>query len=615
MMRSGSRRKPEGLRYAWLLLATLSVLLSIGTTARAASPAFLGPKQVDPNGSALNAVSCSSPSFCVTGGQELVVQDHGVQSDLSSDLSSDIDEIASISCAPGTRFCMLADDSGGVTPYVNGVVGQREQIAPNSVADPNGFDSVSCPVDGFCMAIDQEGNTFAFKGGTWGSAVPIGSLSTTLSDLQVSCVSASFCVAALPASGSNEDYYLYKGSGWNPGSVMDSDGAAISGLSCTSTTFCVATDTRDFGLNFNGTHWTSTSARLVAGTASDDQFYVSCAGTFCLATSFQTGDTLTTTNGTTWTAGASLQDPDTGNGAGGPTSCASATMCVTVDQGGVGNTYALPDTLATQPSLAGPTTVGGTLTLTPGSVSNPDASVVDNFQRCLDGCTQLTPAPSSYTTTAADVGATFQDSETAGVGLDTKGPFATGSIGPITNPSTGTGTGGSPSGGGGSPSGGGGSPSGGGGSPSGGGGSPSGGGGSPSGGGGTSTSHPEDATLGAIRVSGSGAQVSVSCPSGSSSSCSVKVTLVVTETLSGNKVIAVSAKKHKTTKRKVTLGSVSATVSPGGSKQVTITLNRAGEKLLAARHTLKADLAVAENGTSLGSKQVRFAAPKKKKKK
>jgi hypothetical protein len=572
-----------------VLAVTLVVSLTVVTGAQAAAPGWLGQEQVDPHNSALNTVSCASPSRCVTGGLDLIVQDHGVRSDLSSQLSSDTNEVASISCAPGTTFCGIADDSGGAYTLSNQTLSSRTQVA-TSVSNPNGFNTISCPSQTFCMAIDELGNTFRYSGGTWSSITPrLGALTQTTSSLQVSCTSNSFCIAALPAAGSDEDYYVWNGISWGSAHVLEGTGATITGLSCTSTTFCVATDTSDFALRFTGSTWTPTASRLVAGTSTTDQFSVSCAGTFCLADSFEDGSTYLTGDGTTWSPGSNLKDPDTGNGGGGATSCTSSTMCVVVDLSGVGNTYALPDTLATQPSLAGSATAGSTISLTSGTPANPDTSVSDVFQRCLGGCTTL--PGTSYTTTAADDGASIQDLESTGVGLDIEGPFASNAIGPISSPSTNTGG----SGGGGSSSGG----------TSGGG--TSGGGTS---GGGTSP-HPLAATIGTAKVSGTSAQVTVSCPAASSASCPVKLVLAVTEKLSGPKVIGVSARKRATT-RKVTLGTASATLPPGTHRQLTVSLGSAGKRLLAARHTLKVDLSVTQNDASPVTEHIEFQAARKK---
>lgn len=566
-----------------VLAMTLALSLIVATGAQATVPGWLGQKQVDEHNSALNTVSCSSPSRCVTGGLDLIVQDHGERSDLSSQLPLDTNEIASISCVPGTTFCGIVDDSGGAYTLSGQTLSSRTQVATTSVSNPNGFNTISCPSQSFCMAIDELGNTFKYSGGTWSSITPrLGALAQTTSSLQVSCTSESFCIAALPGGG-GEDYYKWTGASWGSVQSLERTGATITGLSCTSTTFCVATDTSDFALKFTGSTWTPTASRLVAGDTLNDLFYVSCAGTFCLADSFEDGSTYLTSDGTTWSAGSNLTDPDTGNGAGGPTSCTSSTMCVVVDLSGVGNTYALPDTLATQPSLAGSATVGSNISLTSGTPANPDTSVVDLFQRCLDGCTPL--PGTSYTTTTADGGASIEDLETTGVGLDIEGPFAANAIGPISEPGINTG----------------------------------GAGGGGAGGGGTSppppvggtSPHPLAVTVGTAKVSGTSAQVTVSCPVGSSASCPVKVVLAITEKLSGGKVIGVSARKRATT-RKVMLGTASATLQPGTHSQLTVSLNGTGKQLLAARHTLTVDLSVTQNDASPLTRHIEFQAPRKK---
>jgi hypothetical protein len=556
-----------------VLAMTLAISLTLATGARAAVPGWLGQEQIDAHNSALNTVSCSAPSYCVAGGLDLVVQDHGVRSDLSAQLSPSTEEIASISCASSSTFCAVTDDSGGAYTLSGETLSTRTQLAAN------GFDTVSCPTTSFCMAIDGTGDTFRYSNGSWSPAATLGSLSSNTGDLQVSCVSGQFCVAALPGSGMDENYYTYNGANWSGASILETTGAVESALSCTSSTFCVAADTSDNTETFNGSSWTAPQ-RHGTGTALDDQFSVSCAGTFCLADSFEDGNVYLASDGTTWSAGSNLKDPDTGTGSGGPTSCTSSTMCVVVDLSGVGNTYALPNTLATQPSLTGSATAGSTISLIGGTAANPDASVIDLFQRCLDSCTPL--PGTSYTTTAVDDGASIQDSETTGVGLDIEGPFASNAIGPISSPSTNTGGPGD---------------------------------------GGTSThplaggtsAHPPVAIIGAAKVAGTSVHVTVSCAAGSPAGCPVKVALVVTEKVSGGKVIGVSARKGATT-RKVMLGTASATLPPGTSRQLVVSLNGAGKRLLAARHTLTVDLSVTPSDASPATRQIEFRAARKKRK-
>jgi hypothetical protein len=561
----------ERQRFARLLgvgvsaFAAMLVLVGLmGATAHAATPSLLAGEQVDGHNSGLNAVSCASASRCVTGGLDLIVQDHGVRSDLTSALSSDTDEISAISCAPGTSVCAIGDDSGGMYTLSGQSLSARSAVATGGEA----FDAISCPLSSFCMAIDDLGRVYKLGSGGWSFTTTLGSVSTGNPSLQVSCSSNSFCLATLPGSGNNENYYKWTGSSWGSAQVLESTGAIETGLSCTTSSFCVATDTSDVASTFNGTSWTH-SSRLTGTSSVDDQFYVSCAGTFCLASSFQTADTLTTPDGSTWTLGTNIKTANDGYGSGGPTSCASATMCAIVDLGGNGYTYALPDTLVTHPSLSGSATVGSTISLTPGTVSSPDASVVDSFQRCLGGCTPITGT--SYTPTATDVGANIQDSETTGVGLNIEKAVVSNTIGPIASPSSVTPIS-------------------------------------------TPSGTPQNATVGAIKLVGTKAQVTIGCPADSSTSCSVKLALTVTETVSGNKVIAIAAKKAKPRKRTVTVGSATATIQPGATKQITVSLNGTGTKLLKAHHRLAVLLAVTQSNKTLATKNLAFNAPKKKRK-
>jgi hypothetical protein len=89
------RRAMHQLGVLGAVLATLAILsVSMTARAQAAVPSLLAGEQVDGHNSGLNAVSCASPSRCVTGGLDLIVQDHGVRSDLSSQLPSNGGEVA-----------------------------------------------------------------------------------------------------------------------------------------------------------------------------------------------------------------------------------------------------------------------------------------------------------------------------------------------------------------------------------------------------------------------------------------------------------------------------------------------------------------------------------------
>jgi hypothetical protein len=559
-----NRPRVRGLRLM-VLVAVVIVALTSAAAAHAA-PSLLSGQQVDGHNSGFNDVSCGSASYCVAGGLDLIVQAHAVRADITNQLSGDTDEVSAIGCAPGTTFCAIGDSGGGGNTGGLYTLNGTTLSARTAESDP--IDAVSCATANFCIAIDDLGKTFEFSNGTWAAqSGQRGSLMSGLTGLQVSCPTAGFCVAAVPGAVSNEDYFTFNGSAWaTHADAMNSDGGTLRGLSCTSSSFCVATDTKDFALKYNGTTWTSTASRITGTSGTDDNLHVSCApnSTFCLATSESTADTLTSNDGTTWTEGTNIKAANDGFGAGGPVSCASATMCVIVDLGGNGYTYALPDTPASPPVLSGSPTVGSTLSVTPGAVSNPEASAITTLQRCLGGCTAL--PGTSYVTTAADEDAEFSAIETTGVGLDLE-TATSNNVGPIgaTPPAPGP---------------------------------------SPAPGPGPGPSTPLRAKLGSPTPSGTGATLRVSCPTNSSLSCRVTLTLTIVE--------KVKNKKHKTVKRTVTLGSAASTVKAGAQRQVTVSLNRAGKKLLAARRRLLVQLTVTQGGKKLTSEKVHFTAPHKK---
>ena len=95
-------------------------------------------------------------------------------------------------------------------------------------------------------------------------------------------------------------------------------------------------------------------------------------------------------------------------------------------------------------------------------------------------------------------------------------------------------------------------------------------------------------------MSGETVNVTLSCTGGAGSTCSETVQLVVVETLKGSKIVAIQAKKPKTKKRTVVVGSGSATLAGGQSTVLSVKLNGTGKKLLAKYKTLHAALKVTQ---------------------
>jgi hypothetical protein len=124
---------------------------------------------------------------------------------------------------------------------------------------------------------------------------------------------------------------------------------------------------------------------------------------------------------------------------------------------------------------------------------------------------------------------------------------------------------------------------------------------------------PGKASVGHARVSGSAASVPVTCKG--DTSCKVSLKLTVVETFHGHKLVAVSARKAKVTRKTVVLGTASATIKAGRKATVRIGLNRTGRRLVAARHKVTAKLTVTQRiagrNRTISTQKVTFKAPKK----
>ncbi len=93
--------------------------------------------------------------------------------------------------------------------------------------------------------------------------------------------------------------------------------------------------------------------------------------------------------------------------------------------------------------------------------------------------------------------------------------------------------------------------------------------------------------------------------------CTVKLTLTVIETIHGNHVVAVTASKHK--HRVVDLGSIMTTIAAGHRKTIQITLNRLGKQLLPSHHKLSVKLTLTQTASGkirTIARTLAFKAPK-----
>jgi hypothetical protein len=130
-----------------------------------------------------------------------------------------------------------------------------------------------------------------------------------------------------------------------------------------------------------------------------------------------------------------------------------------------------------------------------------------------------------------------------------------------------------------------------------------------------------------VKVSAKAAKVSVTV-SCTKAACKGMLALTTVEHLTGTKVTAITARatptatvakakvKPKTKTKTVTLAKGSYSITAGKSKTVTLTLTAAAAKLLAARHTLPAKLALTPSGSKKASatRKVTLKASTKKEK-
>ncbi|MCX7115887.1 MAG: hypothetical protein NTW08_08290 [Gammaproteobacteria bacterium] len=182
--------------------------------------------------------------------------------------------------------------------------------------DNDFLQSVSCPSNSFCMAIDSSGKAIRYDGTSWGAPTAIG-MSQTLN--AISCSSSSFCMAV----GYNGKAAIYNGTNWTQKDVGNRT-VTLTAVSCVDSSFCMAVGTGPQGViyKYNNGAWASPIRRPNA------LYGVSCpTTTFCMAV----GDSsaLEYNNGA-WSSGIIIDNnpPLTG------VSCPNSSFCMAVDDSG-----------------------------------------------------------------------------------------------------------------------------------------------------------------------------------------------------------------------------------------------------------------------------------------
>jgi hypothetical protein len=245
----GRPRRPSrgaGQRLALASLATLAVLSAgaspSGAAARHAGPAIRFAAARTLAAGALRAVACATAQSCVAlDSHGRAYHFNGSRWGAARSLGAGASGpgAVSISCA-GKAFCVAEPAGADEVVVGNG----STWSSPTPLEGAVGLEAVGCSRAGYCAAVDAEGNSWAYGGGSWERTS--GDWGAVAS---IACVSASFCISAGPSGLSRWD-----GDRW---SAPESFGAAsaFTGVSCAGERFCVAVDAGGQALGWNGSRW------------------------------------------------------------------------------------------------------------------------------------------------------------------------------------------------------------------------------------------------------------------------------------------------------------------------------------------------------------------------
>jgi hypothetical protein len=317
----------------------------------AATPTWtLSAKGIEESERELEGISCASETLCVVatdGGNALVSTEPTTaiweKDVLAAHSPGEYRFLEGPACVPGRKVCAIRGEAGDV--YVSSKPeGGASKWIKTAIDNPESYlDGISCVSSEQCTAVDYSGRAITSTDAA--SATP--HWTTTRADADttigaVSCVSSSLCVAgdddgnvlsstdpmSVPASWASVEA--------DPESATSSLGWQIYGISCASTTLCVAIDQ-------NGQVVTSTDPTGSTGAwvvtkgigSGDDIDAVSCASaSLCVATNDH-GEALVSTDPTGGAGAWSVAEVDPAGTYGiRSVSCPSSGFCAAVDGDG-----------------------------------------------------------------------------------------------------------------------------------------------------------------------------------------------------------------------------------------------------------------------------------------
>jgi hypothetical protein len=213
--------------------------------------------------------------------------------------------------------------------------------------------SISCPVAGTCVVVDDEGNAVRYHEQVWSKPVSLEAAPLN----SVSCSSIDFCVA-VGVTGQAEVYQA--GSWGRPHRVdarsanqraTDSGPTGLGVVACASSSLCMSGDALGHALEFNGQSWDAPSLIAPPHVAHREQAYgtadigaMACATAVSCVASTVAGQ-MSIFNGRSWSQSSNLEPVPSTAAAGkavplvAAISCPSPNFCVAVDPFGDAFTY------------------------------------------------------------------------------------------------------------------------------------------------------------------------------------------------------------------------------------------------------------------------------------
>jgi hypothetical protein len=385
------QRRLAGLGALALALGLLAGLTFAAPALAASPPTWTGAETIDTStGNYMNAVSCA-PGTTVCVAIDRLGDDNNAPSNIMTSSNpaggastwsapaalAGTPTVYSVAC-PSTSLCLALTETGDFLYSLNPQGGESTWMNEGLVDADNEPSAISCPTTTFCVVGDQAGNVVTSTTPTVASSWqtknidpnnPAADPATNyIGDL--SCPSASLCVAFDGAGNIFTSTSPTVGSSWSGPTDIDNGNAVYSG-SCPSTALCVAVDGTNVLTSTTpavASSWTS--APLPGGFGT-----VSCpTTTFCVAVGAgsQSSEFSSSPTGGTgaWSASASFAPNSAGD-----ISCPSTTLCVATDATG-------PDVWVGTPGTATPQTH----TLTVGVSGSGHGTVTGSSIDCPGTC-------------------------------------------------------------------------------------------------------------------------------------------------------------------------------------------------------------------------------------